>query len=126
MAGRRFESAVGNIIGAVSSNATTLERAAIKLTATAETTQTLSTTVAASSEEASINVNSVAAAASEITLLVLKIADQVDESRRISNEAVARARKADARITDLTKASARIGDVAAQTNLLRGPNGERV
>ena len=56
-----FEGAVGDIIRAVSSNATTLESAAIKLTATAETTQTPSTTVAASSEDASINVNSVAA-----------------------------------------------------------------
>ncbi len=120
-----FEGAVGNIIQAVSSNATTLESAAIKLTTTAEDTQKLSTTVAASSEEASINVNSVAAAASEITSSVRKIADQVNKSRRISNEAVARAEKADARIADLTQAAARIGDVvqlitsvAAQTNLL--------
>jgi methyl-accepting chemotaxis protein len=120
-----FESAVGNIIQAVSSNATTLESAAIKLTTTAESTQKLSTTVAASSEEASANVKSVAAATSEITSSVQKIADQVDRSRRISNEAVARAEKADSRIADLTQAAARIGDVvqlitlvAAQTNLL--------
>jgi methyl-accepting chemotaxis protein len=120
-----FEAAVGNIIQAVSSNATTLEKAAIKLTATAENTQKLSTTVAASSEEASINVKSVASAASEITSSVQKIAGQVDRSRRISSEAVARAEKADARIANLTQAAARIGDVvqlitsvAAQTNLL--------
>ena len=120
-----FEGAVGNIIQAVSSNAVTLESAAIKLTSTAEDTQKLSTSVAASSEEASLNVNSVAAAASEITSSVRTIADQVDNSRRISNEAVVRAEKADARIADLTKAVARIGDVvqlitsvAAQTNLL--------
>lgn len=120
-----FEGAVGNIIQAVSSNATTLESAAIKLTTTAENTQKLSTTVAASSEEASINVKSVASAASEITSSVQKVADQVDRSRRISSEAVARAEKADARIADLTQAAARIGDVvqlitsvAAQTNLL--------
>ena len=120
-----FEGAVGNIIQAVSSNATTLESAAIKLTTTAENTQKLSTTVAASSGEASINVKSVASAASEITSSVQKITDQVDRSRRISSEAVARAEKADARIADLTQAAARIGDVvqlitsvAAQTNLL--------
>ena len=120
-----FENAVGNIIYAVSSNAATLESAAIKLTATAEDTEKLSTTVAASSEEASINVKSVATAASEITSSVRSITDQVDRSRRISGEAVARAEKADARIADLTQAAARIGDVvqlitsvAAQTNLL--------
>jgi len=56
---------------------------------------------------------------------VHKIAEQVDRSRRISSEAVARAEKADARIADLAQAAARIGDVvqlinsvAAQTNLL--------
>jgi methyl-accepting chemotaxis protein len=120
-----FEGAVGNIIQTVSSNATTLEGAAIKLSATADNTQKLSTTVAASSEEASINVKSVATAASEITSSVHKIAEQVDRSRRISSEAVARAEKADARIADLAQAAARIGDVvqlinsvAAQTNLL--------
>ena len=120
-----FEAAIGNIIQAVSSNASTLEGAATKLTTTAENTEKLSTSVAASSEEASANVKTVAAAAAEMTSSVEKIADQVDRSRKISSEAVTRAEKADGRIADLTQAAARIGDVvqlirsvAAQTNLL--------
>lgn len=55
----------------------------------------------------------------------MRITHQVDRSRQISSDAVARAEKADARITDLTQAAARIGDVvqlitsvAARTNLL--------
>ena len=120
-----FEAALGNIIQAVSSNASMLEGAASKLTSTAENTQQLSTTVAGSSEEASINVKSVATAATEMTSSVQRIATQVDRSRRISNEAVSRAEKADQRIADLNRAASRIGDVvqlitsvAAQTNLL--------
>jgi methyl-accepting chemotaxis protein len=120
-----FEATLGNIIQAVSSNATMLEAAAGRLTATADNTRQLSATVAASSEEASTNVQSVAASAAAMTSSVQKIAERVDQSRKISDEAVVRAEKADARIADLTRAAARIGDVvklitsvAEQTNLL--------
>lgn len=120
-----FEKTLGGIIQAVSSNSTMLESAARTLTTTAENTQRLSATVAASSEEASTNVQSVAASAAELTSSVQNIALKVGESRRIAGEAVVRAEKADARIADLTQAAARIGDVvqlissvAEQTNLL--------
>ncbi len=120
-----FETTLGAIIEAVSSNSTMLENAARTLTATAQNTQHLSATVAASSEEASTNVQSVAASAAELTSSVQNIAAKVGKSHRISGEAVIRAEKADARIADLTQAAARIGDVvklissvAEQTNLL--------
>jgi methyl-accepting chemotaxis protein len=120
-----FEKTLGAIIQAVSSNSTMLEGAARSLTTTAENTQRLSATVAASAEEASTNVQSVAASAAELTSSVQNVAQQVGESRRIAGEAVQRAEKADARIADLTQAAARIGDVvqlissvAEQTNLL--------
>jgi methyl-accepting chemotaxis protein len=120
-----FETTLGTIIQAVSSNSTMLESAARMLTTTAESTRHLSATVAAASEEASTNVQSVAASTSELRSSVQNIAVKVGESRRIASEAVARAEKADARIADLTQAAARIGDVvqlissvAEQTNLL--------
>ena len=120
-----FETTLGAIIEAVSSNSTLLENAARTLTATAQNTQHLSATVATSSEEASTNVESVAASAAELMSSVQNIAAKVGESHRISGEAVIRAEKADARIADLTQAAARIGDVvklissvAEQTNLL--------
>jgi methyl-accepting chemotaxis protein len=56
-----FEQEVGNIVNTVSSASNELEVAAATLSRTAETTQSLSSTVAASSEEASANVKSVAA-----------------------------------------------------------------
>src|SRR5258705_409379 len=51
-----FEGAVGKIVETVSSASTELEASASTLSATAERSQTLTTTVAAASEEASTNV----------------------------------------------------------------------
>jgi methyl-accepting chemotaxis protein len=120
-----FETAVGEIVQTVSSASTELEASATTLTKTAETTQQLSTKVATASEEASTNVQSVASATEEMASSVGEIGRQVQESSRISGEAVAQARKTDDRITKLAQAASRIGDVtqlittiAEQTNLL--------
>jgi methyl-accepting chemotaxis protein len=120
-----FEAAVGGIIGAVSSSATELEASAGTLTKTAEITQERSGSVAAASEEASANVRSVAAATEEITSSVNEIGRQVYESSQIATEAVKQAQQTDSRITQLSQAAGRIGDVvklitaiAEQTNLL--------
>ena len=60
-----FEGAVGEIIETVSSASTELEASAGTLTSTAERAQELTTMVAAASEEASTNVQSVASATEE-------------------------------------------------------------
>jgi methyl-accepting chemotaxis protein len=120
-----FQAAVGEIVNTVSSASTELEAAATSLTKTAETTQQLSTTVAAASEEASTNVHSVASATEELSSSVHEIARRVQESSEIAGEAVRQAEKTDARISELSAAAGRIGDVvnlitavAQQTNLL--------
>ncbi len=120
-----FEAVIGNIVGAVSSASGELASAATALTGTAETTQRLTTTVAAASDEASSNVQSVASATEEMAASVSEIGRQVLKSSRISNEAVGQAQKTDERITKLSQAAGRIGDVtqlittiAEQTNLL--------
>lgn len=120
-----FETAVGQIVENVSSAASELETAAGGLTKTAETTRHLSTTVAAASEQASVNVQSVASATNEMSSSVNEISRQVVESSRIADEAVQQAHKTDMSITALSHAAQRIGDVvelisaiAGQTNLL--------
>jgi methyl-accepting chemotaxis protein len=120
-----FQSAVGEIVETVSSTSTGLEAAARTLTKTAEVTQQLSGTVAAASEQASANVQSVASATEELTSSVNEISRQVHESAKIAGEAVKQAGLTDARINDLSQAAGRIGDVvklitavAEQTNLL--------
>ncbi|MBV8840070.1 MAG: methyl-accepting chemotaxis protein [Alphaproteobacteria bacterium] len=121
----QFQGAVGGIVETVSTAATELEAAAGTLTRTAEVTQELSGAVAAAAEEASTNVQTVASAAEEMTSSVQEIGRQVQESSRIASEAVAQAKKTDARINALSQAAGRIGDVvklitaiAEQTNLL--------
>ena len=120
-----FESAVGEIVETVSSASTELEASAGTLTATAERSQELTTMVAAASDEASTNVQSVASATEEMASSVNEISRQVQESARMASEAVDQARKTNDRVGELSKAAARIGDVvelintiAGQTNLL--------
>jgi len=120
-----FEAAIGKIISMVSSTSTELEAAAGTLTATADTTQTLSGVVTAASEEASTNVQAVASASNELTASVDEISRQVTDSSNIANEAVKQAGRTDQRMTELSQAASRIGDVvklitaiAEQTNLL--------
>jgi methyl-accepting chemotaxis protein len=120
-----FETAVGEIVEAVSSASTELEASAGTLTATAERAQQVTTMVAAASEEASTNVQSVASATEELSSSVNEISRQVQESARMAGEAVDQARHTNDRVSELSKAAARIGDVvelintiAGQTNLL--------
>jgi methyl-accepting chemotaxis protein len=120
-----FEQRIGGIVGTVTTAASQLETAAGTLSKTAESAQQLSGMVASASDEASSNVQSVASATEEMTSSVSEIARQVSESSKIASEAVVQAEKTDARITALSQAASRIGDVvklitaiAEQTNLL--------
>jgi methyl-accepting chemotaxis protein len=120
-----FEAAVGQIVDAVSSASSQLEVSAGTLTATAERAQQLATTVSAASGEASTNVQSVASATEEMASSVTEISRQVQESARMANDAVDQARTTNDRVSELSKAATRIGDVvelintiAGQTNLL--------
>ncbi|HMH96079.1 MAG TPA: methyl-accepting chemotaxis protein [Bradyrhizobium sp.] len=122
---RDFESLIGEIVATVSSASTQLEASAGTLTSTAERAQQLTTTVAAASEEASTNVRSVASATEEMASSINEIGRQVQDSARMAGEAVDQARKTNDRVSELSKAAARIGDVvelintiAGQTNLL--------
>ncbi len=94
-----FEGAVGEIVETVSSASTELEASAGTLTSTAERSQELTTMVAAASEEASTNVQSVASATEELTSSVNEISRQVQESARMASEAVGQARTTNDRVS---------------------------
>jgi len=120
-----FEGAIGEIVETVSSAATELEASASTLSSTAGRAQELATVVAAGSEEASTNVHSVASAAEEMSSSVREIGRQVQDSSRIASEAVSQAHATTERVSELSRAASRIGDVvelinaiAGQTNLL--------
>jgi methyl-accepting chemotaxis protein len=120
-----FEAMIGEVVETVSSASTELEASAGTLTATAERSQELTTSVAAASEQASTNVQSVASATEEMASSINEISRQVQESANIAGQAVQQARQTNDRVSELATAAARIGDVvelinniAGQTNLL--------
>jgi methyl-accepting chemotaxis protein len=122
---RAFEMMIGEIVSTVSSASSQLEASAGTLSNTASRAQELATTVASASEEATANVQSVASATEELTSSVTEIGRQVQESARMASEAVGQARTTTERVSELSKAATRIGDVvelintiAGQTNLL--------
>ena len=115
-----FESAVGEIIGTVSSASTQLEASASTLTATSQRAQELTSMVAAASEEASTNVQSVASATEEMASSVNEISRQVQDSARIASEAVTQAGRTNDRISQLALAANRIGDVVELINSIAG------
>ncbi|CCE02526.1 HAMP domain-containing methyl-accepting chemotaxis protein [Bradyrhizobium sp. STM 3809] len=121
----RFEAAVGEIVETVSTASSQLEQSATTLTEAARQSQGLTTAVASASEEATTNVQSVASATEQMASSVTEISRQVQESARIANDAVGQARTTTGRVSELSKAATRIGDVvelintiAGQTNLL--------
>jgi methyl-accepting chemotaxis protein len=120
-----FESMISELVASLASASTELEASASTLSTNADHAQELTTMVAAASEQASTNVQTVASATEELSSSVNEISRQVQESARMANEAVDQARKTNDRVGELSKAAARIGDVvelintiAGQTNLL--------
>jgi methyl-accepting chemotaxis protein len=120
-----FEAAVGNIVEVVSLQSKGLESAASTMMSNAEATKQFSTVVARAANEASTNVSGVATAAGDLAGSVSQISRQVHESSTIATDAVRQAEKTDARITALSNAATRVGnvvklitDIAEQTNLL--------
>ena len=120
-----FQQAVGGIVDTVSSTARQLEGAAVSLTETAESTQQLSSGVAAASAQTSANVEGVAAASEQLASTVTEISRQVQESTTIASQAVGQAARTNDQVNALSESADRIGDVinlistiAGQTNLL--------
>jgi methyl-accepting chemotaxis protein len=120
-----FQTTVGGMIDKVQNASGDLERVAHQLTDTARTTADLSGLSAVASEKASEHVRAAAAASNELSSSIAEISRRVQESNGIAAEAVRQAAATDQRITELSEAGARIGDVvklittiAEQTNLL--------
>ncbi|MBT4890063.1 MAG: HAMP domain-containing protein [Rhodospirillales bacterium] len=96
-----------------------------KLASIAEDASNRSNTIAAASEEASVNVQTVAGSTEEMVSSIREISDQVSRSTDISSGAKIEAETADAQIQGLAASVQKIGDVvglitdiAEQTNLL--------
>ncbi|MGG5810257.1 methyl-accepting chemotaxis protein [Falsiroseomonas sp. CW058] len=122
---RGFEAQAAEALRTVASAATELDATAGEMQATAQGGRERAVMLAAASEEASANVQTVAASAEEMTASIAEVARQVGESARVVRQAAGTARATDAAVAELSESAQRIGEVvrlisgiASQTNLL--------
>jgi methyl-accepting chemotaxis protein len=120
-----FESTVRSALEKLSNAAAEMRSTSQTISVNAEQASAQSAAVTTAANQASSNVDAVAAASEEMATSVSEIGRQVHDSARIAGSAVEQARKTDDRITELSQAANRIGDVvnlitsiAEQTNLL--------
>ncbi|MDD7912067.1 methyl-accepting chemotaxis protein [Pseudovibrio exalbescens] len=120
-----FDACIQESLRTVSSNSLELEETAKVLTGIAESTTSRSTTAAASSEEASANVQTVASAAEELATSIEEISRQVGHTQGVVSNATSTTQTTNEKVASLDAAAQRIGEVvtliqaiAEQTNLL--------
>ena len=120
-----FRATIGGIIEQVMSSSGHFEEDAQRLSVTAHSTAEMSGRSADTSRQASEHVRSAATASNELSQSIVEISRRVQDSNSVAAEAVKQATATDQRMTELTAAGDRIGDVvklitsiAEQTNLL--------
>jgi methyl-accepting chemotaxis protein len=120
-----FDQTISGVIGLLASATTELQSTSESMSATAEETSRQSTAVAAASEQATRNVQTVATAAEELSASITEISRQVNTSSDIAGRAVDQAERTNKQVEGLAEAAQKIGevvnliqDIAEQTNLL--------
>ena len=116
---------VRGIISAIGQSVQNLHHSANNLSANAEQTQRQSSAVSAATEQATANVETVSAAGTELTASIHEISRQVCEAAAVALDATKEAQAATDKISGLSSAAQKIGevvalinDIASQTNLL--------
>ena len=131
-AARRLESLVTGfnrraeeMVGALENSAGTMREASENLAAVAEQSRSQATAVAVSTEQTSMNVQTVAASAEQMAASIAEITRQVSRSAAITQNAADKAGTTNGAILSLDEQARGIGDVvrliadiASQTNLL--------
>jgi methyl-accepting chemotaxis protein len=120
-----FEASVGQVARKIGEGATGMKTVAEAMSEVASESGKRAVAVAAATDQASANVQTVAASAEELAASVQEIGRQVAESARMAADAAREAEATDATVASLAEAASRIGDVvrligdiAGQTNLL--------
>jgi methyl-accepting chemotaxis protein len=120
-----FRAKIGGIIERVLNSSGQFEKDAQQLTVIAHSTAEMSGQSASASRQASEHVRSAAAASNELSQSIVEISRRVQESNSVTADAVKQADATDERMTELSAAGDRIGEVvklitsiAEQTNLL--------
>jgi methyl-accepting chemotaxis protein len=120
-----FDEDMKHVLDTVTAASGQLEATASSLSRTAEDSAQNALSVAAASEQASVNVRGIAAAAEELSASIGDIVRRVDTSKQIADRASAAAEQTDATVQSLVAATQRIervvgliNEIASQTNLL--------
>ncbi|GAB4393717.1 MAG: hypothetical protein Tsb0032_14210 [Kiloniellaceae bacterium] len=120
-----FESSVRGVVDNVTSASGQVQSTAQSMSQTAEQTSKKTSAVAAATDQAANNVQTVASAAEELTASIQEIGRQVAQSTKIASDAADQARTTNQEVGALAEAAQKIGDVvtmiqdiAEQTNLL--------
>lgn len=121
----QFEANVGSIVSTIASAAVEMRASSESMVTIASDNAQKSTAVAAASEQASANVQTVAAAGEELASSVDEIRRQMDQSRKVAERALGEADNSTVKVRGLVEAAQEIGaviqlinDIAEQTNLL--------
>ena len=120
-----FDANVTALLGTVTGAASEMDGTARSMSSVAEGTSRRAADVAAASEQASTNVQTVATATEELSCSIQEIGRRIAQSTEIAGLAVVEAEKTDGQVRSLEASANRIGDVvklisdiAEQTNLL--------
>lgn len=121
----QVEHTVSMTVDHILGHSTTLKQHSGNMSADTERNISTATAVAAASEEATANVQTMAAATEELGASVAEIGTQIQRAAQISAKAASRTTEADAQVKELEVAANKIGevvklinDIADQTNLL--------
>ena len=120
-----FDAEMKTALNSFGDSANTMQRTAQTLSNTTEEVTQRTTAVAAASEQASVNVQTVASATEELASSISEINRQVAVSTEITGQAVEQANRTNVTVQSLSEAAQKVGDVvalindiASQTNLL--------
>jgi methyl-accepting chemotaxis protein len=121
----RFEASVSGIVDSVAGAANRLQATAQEMSVTAEETARRSATVAAASEQATGNVQTVTAATEQLSVSTGEIGQQVTWASTMIDNGVTQATLSNEQVCGLASAAQKIGevvkiidDIASQTNFL--------
>jgi len=106
-----FKTGIADLMTEFGSSTDQLKSTSEAMSGTASATNERAIAVAAASEEAAVNVQTVASAAEELSSSISEIGRQVRQSTSISNQAVTEVRRTQERIEGLAEGAQKIGEV---------------
>ncbi len=120
-----FDGKVTGVLGIVAGASAELEATAQSMSSTAQQTVQQATAVASTTQDTTVNIQTVASAAEELSASISEIGRQVAQSSKVSLAASDEAARSNETVKGLAESSGKIGavvslinDIASQTNLL--------